>query len=157
MNPSPTICLRLPDLSIVQSLVAQLVEQRLQPFQAQAEQQQTQQLETTISDFARRPDRPFFNDVRFHMGQLIQAGTAKSLDEAYEQATWASPAIRAHLLEEQRKATDTANAAQVQKAQQARRASVTGSPIEGAQPPAGRSKGNVRDVVAALYDDLSGA
>ena len=141
----------------IQSLVAQLVEQRLQPFQAQAEQQQTQQLEATINQFSADPKRPFFNDVRVHMGQLIQAGTAKSLEEAYEQATWANPTIRAHLLEEQREATEKANAAQVQKARQAQRASVTGSPLEGAQPAGGRSKGNVRDVVAQLYDDLSGA
>jgi hypothetical protein len=137
-------------------LVAQLVEQRLQPFQAQAEQQQNQQLESTISQFAADPKRPFFNDVRFHMGQLIQAGAAKSLEEAYEQATWANPAIRAHLLETQREATEKANAAQVQKAKLATRASVNGSPLEGAQPPGGRAK-TARDAVLQAYEDLSGA
>jgi hypothetical protein len=140
----------------IQSLVAQLVEQRLQPFQAQAEQQQNQQLESTISQFAADPKRPFFNDVRFHMGQLIQAGAAKSLEEAYEQATWANPAIRAHLLETQREATEKANAAQVQKAKLATRASVNGSPLEGAQPPGGRAK-TARDAVLQAYEDLSGA
>ncbi len=140
----------------IQSYVAQLVQQAVQPFKADAERQQTQQLQTTIEQFAADPKRPFFNDVRFHMGQLIQAGAAKSLDEAYEQATWANPAIRAHLLETQREATDTANAAQAQRAQQARRASVKGSPIEGATPAAGR-KGTVRDIVREVYDDISGA
>ncbi len=139
----------------IQSLVAQLVQQGLQPILAQTEQQQTQQLETTISDFSRRPDRPFFNDVRFHMGQLISAGAAKSLDEAYEQATWANPAIRAHLLETQREATEKANAAQVQKAQLARRASVNGSPLEGATPPNGKSKGSIRDTVRDNWDELA--
>jgi len=141
----------------IDARLARALDARLQPFMAQAEQQQTQQLESTINQFAADPKRPFFNDVRVHMGQLIQAGAAKSLEEAYEQATWANPTIRAHLLEEQREATEKANAAQVQKARQAQRASVTGSPLEGAQPAGGRSKGNVRDVVAQLYDDLSGA
>ncbi len=139
----------------LQSLVAQLVEQRLQPFQAQAEQQQTQQLQSTIDQFGADPKHPFFNDVRVHMGQLISAGAAKSMDEAYEQATWANPAIRAHLLETQREATEKANAAQVQKAQQARRASVNGSPLEGATPPNGRSKGSIRDTVRDNWDELA--
>jgi hypothetical protein len=146
-----------------QAILAQLVDQRLQPVvaqfeqqKAQAEQQQNQQLESTISQFAADPKRPFFNDVRFHMGQLIQAGAAKSLEEAYEQATWANPAIRAHLLETQREATEKANAAQVQKAKLATRASVNGSPLEGAQPPGGRAK-TARDAVLQAYEDLSGA
>ena len=53
-------------------------------------------------------------------------------------------------------AADKANAAQALKAQLAKRASVNGSPIEGATPPSGR-KGNVRDVVREAYEDLSGA
>ncbi len=139
----------------IQSYVAQLVQQAVQPFQAQAEQQQTQQLQTTIDTFGADPKHPFFNDVRVHMGQLISAGAAKSMDEAYEQATWANPAIRAHLLEEQRGATQAAAAASVQKAKQATRATVTGSPLNGAMPTGG-PKGNVRDVVRELYDELAG-
>ncbi len=143
-----------PDL---QSYVAQLDQQGLQPILAQSEQQQTQQLKTTIDQFGADPKHPFFNDVRVHMGQLISAGAAKSMDEAYEQATWANPAIRAHLLETQREATEKANAAQVQRARAATRTSVTGSPLNGALPAGGGPKGNVRDVVAQLYDDLSGS
>ncbi len=142
-----------PDL---QSYVQQLVQQAIQPITAQAEQQQTQQLQTTIEQFAADPKRPFFNDVRVHMGQLIQAGAAKSLDEAYEQATWANPAIRAHLLETQHAATQTAQAAQAQRAQQATRASVSGSPLEGVQPQGGKPK-NARDAVLQAYEELSGA
>ncbi len=140
-----------PDL---QAYVAQLVQQAVQPLKADAEQQQTQQLQSTISQFAADPKRPFFNDVRFHMGQLISAGAAKSLEEAYEQATWANPAIRAHLLEEQREAAGKAQAAQVQKAVQATRATVNGSPLNGAVSSERGPKGNVRDVVRELYEDM---
>jgi hypothetical protein len=142
----------------IQTYVAQLVQQAVQPFQAQAEQQQTQQLQSTIEQFASRPDRPFFNDVRVHMGQLIQAGTAKSMDEAYEQATWANPAIRAHLLEMQQEATATARAAEAQKARAATRASVGGSPIPGANLNGkGDSGATALDDVRAAYNELSGA
>lgn len=142
-----------PDM---QSYVAQLVQQAVQPLQAEAERQQSQQLQSTINQFGADPKHPFFNDVRVHMGQLIQAGTAKTMDEAYEQATWANPAIRAHLLEVEREATQTAQAATVLKAKTAQRASVTGPPLNGALPAGGGPKGNVRDVVRELYDELAG-
>ncbi len=139
----------------VGAFLAQLVDQRLQPILAERDQQQTQQLQTTIEQFAADPKHPFFNDVRVQMGQLIDAKTAKSMEEAYEQATWANPAIRAHLLEEQRGATQAAQAAQAQKAKQAVRASVNGSPLNGAMPVGG-PKGNIRDVVREAYDELAG-
>ncbi len=142
----------------IQAYVAQLVQQAVQPFQAQAEQQQTQQLQSTIDQFASRPDRPFFNDVRVHMGQLIQAGAAKTMDEAYEQATWANPAIRAHLLEVDREATEKAKAVEVQKARAAQRTAVTGSPLPGVGLNGkGDSKASALDDVRAAFNELSGA
>lgn len=149
----------------IQSLVAQLVQQAVQPIVAQSEQQrqyqeqvETQQLTHSISQFGADPKHPFFNDVKVHMGQLISAGAAKTLDEAYEQATWANPAIRAHLLEEQRGAAEAAKAAEVQKARAAQRTSVTGSPLPGAGLN-GKSdpKASARDDVMAAYQELSGA
>lgn len=143
----------------IQALLGQLVDQRLQPLMAQREQEQTQQLQTTIDQFGTDPRHPFFNDVRVHMGQLIQAGTAKSLDEAYEQATWANKAIREHLIGEQREAAETAKAAEVAKARKAQAASVTGSPIPGAAGLNGKGdpKATARDDVQAAWDELSGA
>jgi hypothetical protein len=139
----------------VQAIVAQLVQEQLQPILAERDQQQTQQLQTTIDQFAQRPDRPFFNDVRVHMGQLIQVGSAKTLDEAYEQATWANPTIRAHLMDAEREAAGKAQAEQVQKAKAAQRASVTGSPIEGAVPPKGKSNGSAREAVMEAWNSLA--
>ncbi len=141
----------------LQALLAQLVDQRLQPILAQSEQQQTQQLQTTISQFAADPKRPFFNDVRVHMGQLIQAGAAKSLDEAYDQATWANPAIRSHLMQGQTEATQRQKAAEAQKATLATRASVRGSPLTGAALNGkGDPKANALDDVRAAFAELSG-
>ncbi len=143
-----------PDL---QSYVAQLVQQGLQPLMAQHEQQQTQQLQTTISQFAADPKRPFFNDVRVQMGQLIQAGAAKSLEDAYDQATWANPAIRSHLMQEQTEATQRQKAAEAQRATLATRASVRGSPLTGAALNGkGDPKANALDDVRAAFAELSG-
>lgn len=140
------------------SLIAQLVDQRVRPILAEREQQQTQQLQSTINQFGADPKHPFFNDVRVQMGQLISSGTAKSLDEAYEQATWANPAIRAHLLEEQRESAEKAKAAEVAKARAATRTSVTGSPLPGVGLNGkGDPKASALDDVRAAYNELSGA
>ena len=139
----------------IQSYVAQLVQQAVEPFKADAERQQTQQLESTISQFGADPKHPFFNDVRFNMGKLIESGLAKSMEDAYERACKLDPAISAHLDQERQEAAEKAKAVQVQQAQQARRASVNGSPIEGATPLGGRPK-SARDAVLQAYDDLSG-
>lgn len=133
--------------------VAQLVEQKLQE---QFRQQQSQQLQSQIAEFAARPDRPYFNDVRSHMGALLEAGSAKSMDEAYDMACWANPAIREALLEAQRADADKVKAAEAEKAQLARRASLRGSPIPGAS--SGRSQGaSVLDDVRAAAAELAGA
>ncbi len=153
-----------------QSLVAQLVQQQMQPIvaqlqqqQAAREQQETQQLQTTIDQFGADPKHPFFNDVRYDMGVLIDVAIKNqrpiTLEKAYEQATWANDAIRAHLIEEQRGAADAAKAAEVQKAQQARRAIVNGSPLPGAIGLNGKTdpKATALDDVRSAYDELSGA
>lgn len=140
-----------------QTLVAQLVEQKLQPILGQFQQQQQQQLQSQIAAFAARPDRPYFNDVRAHMGQLLEAGHAKSMDEAYEMATWASPAIREALLQAQREELTKAREAEAAKARQASRASLRGSPIPGATNGAGNPGASVHDDVRAAMAELAGA
>lgn len=138
------------------ALVAQLVEQKLQPILGQFQQQQSQQLQSQIDAFASRPDRPYFNDVRAHMGQLLEAGHAKTMDEAYEMATWASPTIRDALLTEQREEQERARKADAAKAQHASRASLRGSPIPGAT--GSKSQGaSVLDDVRAAMAEVAGA
>lgn len=137
-----------PDLD---SLIEQRVNAKLQPFQAQLEQREDQQHLTTIQEFAANPAHPYFNDVRQHMGALLKAGHARTLDEAYEQATWASPVIRPQLIAAQAEETAKTRATEVQKAQQAARASVTGSPTAGAVSAIGESDGSIRgDLLLAL-------
>lgn len=134
--------------------VAQLVEQKLQE---QFRLQQQQQFQSQIAEFAARPDRPYFNDVRVHMGQLLESGQAKSMDEAYEMATWAVPAIRETLLQEQREAAEKARAEAAAKARQASRASLRGSPIPGVARGMPSQGSSVLDDVRAAAAELSGA
>lgn len=147
-QPQPGIQPQVPD---VRSIVAQLVQQELQPLRAQVEQRETQQYVTTIEAFRADPAHPYFNEVSQHMGFLLKAGHAKDMQEAYDQATWANPVIRSALMQQQTEDAAKARAAEVAKAEQANRASLTGAPTPGAVPAQGASDGSIRgDLMRAL-------
>lgn len=143
-----------PDIA---SLVRQVVEQQIAPIQQRFAQTENQQLNDTISAFASDPKHPFFQDVKVHMGQLLSAGAAKNLDEAYEQATWANPTIRAHLLGQQQEETKKQQAADVAKAKAASAASLRGSPLPGGGQAAGQNSNSVLDDVRAAVAEIAGA
>ncbi len=135
----------------IQALIAQHVSQALQPFVAQTEQQQTQQIQSTIDQFAAGADRPYFNDVRSLMGVYLKEGTAKTMDEAYDMAVWANPTIRASLISEQAGASGGQQQQAVQKARLAGRTNLKGSPL-----PNGASKGN-GSANSSVLDDVRAA
>jgi hypothetical protein len=71
------------------------------------EQQETYQ---EIVDFRAQPDAPYFDAVKDQMVALLQAGAASTLKDAYDQATWARPDIRALRQQAEQKATQDAEA-----------------------------------------------
>lgn len=84
------------------------LQNRLQQFEAQqAQQMQNMQereaasLNNDIAAFAAKNEH--FEAVRDRMATLLEGNASKSLQEAYETAIWADPAIRATLLAEQQK------------------------------------------------------
>lgn len=110
------------------------LKSQLQQFQQQQQTQAQSQVVSQIDAFARDPSHPYFNDVREHMGALMKAGKAETLQEAYEMATWAHPEVRKSLLEQQTQQAMQSNAQKVQQAKQAGSGSLTGSPA-GAKVP----------------------
>lgn len=64
-------------------------------------QQQTEQrrVASELETFAK--DKPHFETVRVAMGQLMQAGMAKDISDAYDQAVWANRDLREQLQREQ--------------------------------------------------------
>ena len=142
----------------IDSLVAAAVQQHLAPLQERFAQTENQQLQDTISAFAADPKHPFFQDVKVHMGQLLAAGTAKNLDEAYEQATWANSTIRAHLLTQQQEQSKAKQAAEVARARAAQAASPRGSPLPGGgNAAAANGSASVLDDVRAAAAEIAGA
>jgi hypothetical protein len=84
------------------------LQNRLQQFEAQQAQQmqdikerEAASLNNDIAAFAAKSEH--FEAVRDRMADLLQGNASKSLQEAYDTAIWADPAIRATLLAEQQK------------------------------------------------------
>jgi hypothetical protein len=142
-----------PTLQTLQQKVAAFEEQQRQQ-QYMAQQQQQAQTQSMIDAFAADPKNVHFEHVKGHMAALLQAGQAKDLQDAYDQAVWARPDIRSTLLTEQQKAAEAQRAAEMKaKADAARRAagSVVGSPGIGQSidPKAGMR--SLRDELAAQF------
>lgn len=149
----------MPELqSVLQPLVQQVqtLQQQLQQSQQQTEQQKLSEAQATVQSFAAKPENLYFENVRPVVAKLLEQGLATTLEDAYQQAIWASPEIRPLLVAEQAKASATASQAKVQeqaarsKAQAAQRSagSITGAPAPGAQAPAG-PVGSIRDTLQA--------
>lgn len=109
----------LQELAAMRNEVTRLKQER--------EQEQQNQLLSTIQAFGQDAAHPYFNDVRQHMGALMQAGKAATLQEAYDMATWAHPDVRKNLLAQQAQQQMQASAQKVQAARSAA-GSLTGSP-----------------------------
>lgn len=79
-------------------------EAMLQHQKYEQEMAQKSELTSTIEGFAQNHEH--FESVRVHMGSLLSSGAAKDMQDAYDQACWANPTIRASLqakqLEEER-------------------------------------------------------
>lgn len=122
------------------------LENQLNSFLQQQQQTTRSTLQAEIDAFAGDSKHPYFNDVRTKMGALMNAGHAKTLQEAYEAACWSDPTIRTSLIEDQQKQAQDANKAKVDAAKKAA-GSISGSPAGGKPQPEGKAKRNLDDTI----------
>jgi hypothetical protein len=141
-----------PALSATQQRLAQLEQQLQQQTNAQAQAAQFE-VQSAIDTFAQDPKHVHFEHVKTQMGALMQSGAAQSLDDAYDMAVWARPDLRAALLAEHRQQQQAADA---QKAKQARAkgVSVRGGP--GGTPTVSTSDRSLREELEANMAAASG-
>lgn len=141
-----------PVLTALQQKIAGL-EGQLSQLAEMPVQAQNAQIDTEIQAFRADPAHPYFNDVRPVMAALMQAGTARTLKEAYDMACYANPGIRAQIeaqkaqaLQEQRRQATvrSANAA----------VSVNGAP--GVSRPSTPQHQSVTDAITARYEEMIG-
>jgi len=146
-----------PQQPDIESIIDQRVQQRLQPFEAQIAQRENQQLQSTIEAFRADPKHPYFEDVKVHMGQLLKAGIAADMHDAYDKAVKLNPAIQSQLEAQRTEEAQRKQAAEVQKARKALGASLRGSPLPGATNGTGGQGSSVLDDVRAAASELAGA
>jgi len=91
---------------------------------------QEQQTLSVIEAFKADPKNVHFEEVKGHMAALLQAGVAKDLSDAYDQAVYARPDIRQRILDDQRKADE---ARRIEEARErAAKAKAAGASVKGA-------------------------
>lgn len=126
------------------------LEQELASRRMADESAEKQHVESTIAEFA--ASHPHFESVRAHMGALLQAGLAKDMQDAYDQATMAVPEIRATLLQEQETKRREEAAKRAEAARKAAKVNVTS---RGNLPPA-KPVGSMEDTMRETYRRLAG-
>ena len=136
-----------------QFLMQQMQElrQRQDSWQNSIAQQESERAQSALSQFT-QAEKPHFEAVRNDMADLMQAGKAKTLEEAYDMAVWMRPDIRSTLIEQQR-AEVQRKAEEHAHALKAKAASVS---VRGSSPSAGGvqpGNGSLRDIIAAQFAD----
>lgn len=132
------------------------IEQRIL---AQMQQRQEEaSIQQALQEFGAEP-REFLPDVETVFGAIIrqkramgESPSAKMLQEAYDQACWATPEVRAVLT--QREASRAAKATQ-EAANKAKAAAVSVRPSHVVAPPADTASATTEDDVRAAFAELS--
>lgn len=132
---------------------AQQLRAQLQTYQQTAQQQAEEALNSEIAAFAADPSHSHFDAVRGHMSALLQAGQAKDLADAYEQAVFANPVTRAAVLQQQAAAQREEAA---KKAQAAKAAASVNVPRRPAMPTA-QPIGSMDDTIRETFRRLTNA
>lgn len=147
------------------SRLMQTVEQRVNSTLTQWQQRQQEAAQTTSAidafsnarDASGKPAHEHFSDnaIRVKMGHLLQSGQATDMEDAYQQAIWATPDIRSKLL-----AAQSAQPINVdrQRADKAKKAAVSlkGAPDKGVNGTPKREFDSVGDAVRAAWGQVRG-
>jgi hypothetical protein len=141
-----------PNVSALQQQVQQLT-QHLQQQQLTGQQQVQESLNSEIQAFAADPSHSHFESVKGHMAALLQAGQARDLPDAYEQAVYANPTTRAAMLQQQA-------VAQREEAAKAAKAAKTAASVNvrsRAAMPVSQPIGSMEDTMRAILAKHAGA
>ncbi|WP_191057802.1 hypothetical protein [Geminicoccus harenae] len=125
-------------------------------FQTQSDASEAQnrtRISNQVSAF--RDSHEHYDIVAPHMAKLISSGAAEGLDDAYEMACWANPAVRAEMVRAEQEAQAKRKADEAAERTRAARlasGSVTGSPGGRGAPHGDPSAIPLRDVISAQFE-----
>jgi hypothetical protein len=140
------------NISALQRQVQQL-QGHIQNQQLMGKQKEEESYINEINSFKADPKHSHFESVRGHMSALLQAGQAKDLADAYEQATYANPATRAAVLAEQQAAAKAEAAKKAQAAKEAASVNVRARP----SMPVSQPIGTMDETIRATLRRMQGA
>ena len=141
-----------PAVSAMQQRIAQL-EGTIQNQSLMGKQQEEAKLNSEIAAFSADPSHSHFESVKGHMAALLQAGQAKDLADAYEQAIYANPTTRAAVLQQKATAQREEAAKKAQAAKQAASVNTRARP----SMPVSQPIGSMDDTIRATLRRLQGA
>lgn len=124
--------------------------QQLQQQNQMREQQANESLYSDVEAFRADPSHSHFDAVRGHMAALLQAGQAKDLQDAYEQAVYANPTTRALVLAEQQAKQREEAAQKAQAAKVASSVNVRSRPAMPTSTPIGTMDETIRATLRRL-------
>jgi hypothetical protein len=131
-------------------------QHRTQHLQSQLDMRDADESERAIAAFAADPKNEFLGDVRDLMADLIEAGRATNLEDAYAAAIWAHPDTRKILLQREAQARATSKTKRAAAATNAA-SSVHGTPQGSAQMTNMRPNMSLRESIEAAFDEHSSA
>jgi hypothetical protein len=120
--------------------------------QTQASQQTRAEADKAIAAFGADPKHEFFPDVRELMADLVEAGRANTLDDAYAAAIWAHPDTRKILLQREAEARTVAKNNRASAARRAS-ASISGAPSTSGVASPNAAAMSLRESLEAAFDD----
>jgi len=132
---------------------------RVDQLLSQMQQREHATIQQQIDAFAADPAHSHFSDVRQTMGILMQGNPSLTLKDAYDQAVWANPSVRAKVLAAERaREQEAARKAATSKVEQAKRA---GSSVRDSAPGSGslptKPAATLQEEIARAIEQLSAA
>lgn len=154
---SPSTGQEIPQAAISQYI--QPVAQQLQALQGTVQGLEAQRAASEIANFSK--DKPHFEQVKIRMGELMLAGAAPSMDQAYQMAIWENPQIREEMIQKQlNDALEKSKAEAAAKAQQARKVAISpavATPATAALNGKERAKSVRGDILKAIDEVRTGS
>lgn len=149
-NQQRNIDPRLYNMELENQQLKQQMQYRQQQEQAAVEGS----LNNEIQAFAADPKNAHFETVKGHMAALLQAGQAKDLPDAYEQAIYANPQTRMAVIQQQQQAAREEAAKKAQAARMASSVNVRSRPALPTERPVGSMDETIRDAYRRLSGTL---
>lgn len=140
-----------PNVSAMQQRVQQL-EGWIQQQNMMSKQQEEAALNNEVAKFAADPSHSHLETVRPQMIELLQAGIASSLQDAYEQALWRNPTTRSALIAEQQSAIKEEVTKKAIEAKKAASVNVKARPSMPVSQPIGSMDDTIRQTLRRLQN-----